>query len=193
MSFNKYEFVKLSKAVSHALRHEPWLYELELDEQGWVLIKDLLTALRSHQLEWNNLNQDDIAQMIVTSSKKRHEINGNHIRALYGHSVPGKLLKKKAEPPEQLYHGTSSSILNRIMESGLLPMGRQFVHLSVNIDIAEQVGRRKDEQPAILLIAAKEAYAKGINFYVGNDTVWLADNIPAEFISRSRMGAGLVK
>jgi len=24
----------LSKAVSHALRHEPWLYELEQDEEG---------------------------------------------------------------------------------------------------------------------------------------------------------------
>lgn len=27
---------KLSRAVSHALRHEPWLYELELDGEGWT-------------------------------------------------------------------------------------------------------------------------------------------------------------
>ena len=27
---------ELSKTISHALRHEPWLYELELDDEGWT-------------------------------------------------------------------------------------------------------------------------------------------------------------
>ncbi len=35
----------LSRAASHALRHEPWLYELELDEEGWADVLPLLTAL----------------------------------------------------------------------------------------------------------------------------------------------------
>lgn len=37
----------LSKTVSHALRHEPWLYELELDDEGWVAVSQLLESLRS--------------------------------------------------------------------------------------------------------------------------------------------------
>ncbi|NTW40943.1 MAG: RNA 2'-phosphotransferase, partial [Cellulomonadaceae bacterium] len=36
----------LSRVVSHALRHEPWLYELELDEAGWVSVQSLVEALR---------------------------------------------------------------------------------------------------------------------------------------------------
>lgn len=28
------DYVKLSKAMSYALRHAPWEYELELDEHG---------------------------------------------------------------------------------------------------------------------------------------------------------------
>jgi putative RNA 2'-phosphotransferase len=176
------DYTKLSKAVSHALRHEPWLYELELDDQGWVAIEDLLLALQGQRSEWKDLNQADIAQMIKTSSKQRHEMEGNRIRALYGHSLPGKLQKKKAEPPEHLFHGTAPSIVSRIMETGLLPMDRQYVHLSANIDIAKQVGRRKDKKPVILLIAAREAHAKGISFYMGNDAVWLADEVPPNFI-----------
>jgi putative RNA 2'-phosphotransferase len=39
----------LSRAVSHALRHEPWLYELKLDEAGWAPIDQLLAALRESQ------------------------------------------------------------------------------------------------------------------------------------------------
>ncbi len=36
----KYE--ELSKEVSYALRHAPWEYELEMDEEGWVNIEQLL-------------------------------------------------------------------------------------------------------------------------------------------------------
>jgi putative RNA 2'-phosphotransferase len=185
--------IRLSKAVSHALRHEPFIYELELDDQGWVAIEDLLSALQNQRSEWKDLSQADLAQMINTSSKQRHEVDGGRIRALYGHSIPGKLQKKKAAPPERLFHGTEPSIVNRIMETGLLPMGRQYVHLSVNIDIAKEVGRRKDKKPVILWINAKEAYSKGVNFYIGNDAVWLAEEIPAEFIKTYPEGVVLRK
>ncbi|MDL2275965.1 RNA 2'-phosphotransferase, partial [Desulfosarcina sp. OttesenSCG-928-G10] len=134
----KLDYTKLSKSISHALRHEPWLYELELDDQGWVSIADLLLTLRSQQPEWTDLNKADIAHMIKISGKQRHEIDGDRIRALYGHSVQGKLMKKKDEPPEQLFHGTSLSMVSRIMKAGLLPMGRQYVHLSTDIDGAMQ-------------------------------------------------------
>lgn len=112
---------KLSKSISHALRHEPWLYEIELDDQGWVPVDDLLSILQRQRPEWKGLNQANLIQMINVSSKKRHEIDGDRIRALYGHSLPGKLLKKKASPPERLYHGTATSIVSHIMEVGLLP------------------------------------------------------------------------
>lgn len=32
----------LSKTISHALRHEPWLYELELDNEGWAPTTQLI-------------------------------------------------------------------------------------------------------------------------------------------------------
>ena len=33
---------ELSKEISYVLRHAPWEYELEMDEEGWVLIEQLL-------------------------------------------------------------------------------------------------------------------------------------------------------
>ena len=35
-------YEKLSKEVSYALRHAPWEYELEMDEEGWVNTAQLL-------------------------------------------------------------------------------------------------------------------------------------------------------
>ena len=38
-------YIELSKEISYALRHTPWEYELELDEEGFVPINQLLDAL----------------------------------------------------------------------------------------------------------------------------------------------------
>lgn len=83
------DYQKLSKEVSYALRHAPWEYELELDENGWVEIKQLLHSIKE-SVEWNLITENDLNKMIAISEKKRHEILGNKIRALYGHSIPQK-------------------------------------------------------------------------------------------------------
>ena len=69
-----------------------------------------------------------------------------------------------------------------IMQSGLKPMNRQYVHLSMDVETAVQVGSRKAPKPIILTVNAKEAYQAGVPFYEGHDLVWLADAIPPQFI-----------
>jgi putative RNA 2'-phosphotransferase len=169
--------------VSHALRHEPWLYELELDDEGWASVQDVLSALGVERPEWSALTEADLARMIAASSRRRHEISGGRIRALYGHSLPGRLRKTPAVPPDLLYHGTAPASVPKIKLSGLLPMGRQYVHLSVDAATAAEIGRRKAAQPAILRVLAANAHANGLRFYEGNEKVWLADRVPAEFIA----------
>ena len=83
-------YIVLSKTVSHALRHEPWVYELELDDAGWVPVDDLLRSLRDMR-RWRHVERDDLTRMIASSAKRRYEIDGDRIRALYGHSVPGRI------------------------------------------------------------------------------------------------------
>src|SRR5579872_64049 len=86
-----YVLNELSRALSHALRHEPWAYELEVDGEGWAPIDCVLAALRQDREEWAELSEADLAHMIEVSTKRRHEISNGRIRALYGHSIPGKL------------------------------------------------------------------------------------------------------
>lgn len=176
------DLTALSRTISHALRHEPWLYELELDAEGWVSIDSLLSALGDEAQKWKNLNESDLARMIETSDKQRHEISGGKIRALYGHSVPGRLQKIESTPPERLFHGTAPKVTALIQIEGLKPMNRQYVHLSTDRETAYQVGKRKAPNPVILSIDALRAHHAGIKFYRGNDIVWLADWIAPEFI-----------
>ena len=145
----KIDLQDVSRATSHALRHEPWLYELELDGEGWVATDALLAALRGERRAWSSLTEADLAAMIAQSDKKRHELRDGRIRALYGHSTPQKLLKEPAEPPAMLYHGTSPDAAKSIKADGLRPMSSQYVHLSTDTEMAMQVGRRKADAPII--------------------------------------------
>lgn len=174
--------VSLSRVVSHALRHEPWLYELELDEAGWVPVAELLQALRGVGPACERVDRDDLVRMLASSSKRRHEIDGDRIRALYGHSVPGRILKVEAEPPDVLFHGTSPQAWESVRVQGLAPMGRQYVHLSVDVATAVEVGRRKSSTPVVLRVRSREACEQGVRFWRGNEMVWLADVVPAGFI-----------
>jgi putative RNA 2'-phosphotransferase len=176
------ELVRLSKTVSHALRHAPWLYELELDAEGWVPVEALLSALRERRPAWESLTAGHLAEMVAQSDKARYQMQGGRIRALYGHSLPGKLAKTLAEPPVLLYHGTSTLALAAIRAEGLKPMSRQYVHLSTDEATARQVARRKRGTPTILRIKAAEAHCQGVSFYVGNDRVWLADHVPPAYL-----------
>ena len=173
--------VRLSKKLALVLRHRPWVYELELDDEGWTDVEQLLAEL-GNEHTFRGVTRADIEQVIATSSKVRYQLDGDRIRALYGHSVPGKLTKRPAPPPEILYHGTQSRTLPLIRASGLKPMRRQYVHLSVDTDMAQMVGARRGDGVVILTVRADDAAAAGVVFYEGNAQVWLADGIAPEWI-----------
>ena len=177
------DYIGLSKGISYALRHAPWEYELEMNEGGWVPVEQLLDAL--HRTEkWSNICEADLNEMIEKSEKKRYELAGGKIRAFYGHSMPMKILKEDKMPPNVLYHGTARRFLESIIKNGLLPQSRQYVHLSQDIETAENVGKRHDDKPCILIIDAKTAWNDGVKIYFGNEKVWLADAIPSRYIRK---------
>lgn len=174
------DYNKLSKVVSHALRHEPKNYGLILGKDGWVPLDSLLSGLK--KINWlNEVKEEDISLMIELSEKKRHELKEGMIRALYGHSAEVELAYIENTPPTKLYHGTSKSSLPLIMAEGLKPMKRQYVHLSLNKNLAYEVGRRKDKEPVILKIDAEKAFTDGVKFYFA-DNIWLAEFVPVKFI-----------
>lgn len=180
-SNNQRSDVFISKKMSYCLRHNPSKYGLKLDEYGFVPLPAFIQAMnRIHHFQ-PKLTEMKIREIIQSSDKKRFEIRNNQICALYGHSVAGIIKRKKAAPPAILYHGTAHRFLPSIEQEGLLPMGRQYVHLSTDIEMAESVGKRRDNQPAILVIDAKRAFQDGIDFYVGNDEVWLCDSLPSRY------------
>ena len=174
--------IQLGKEISFALRHHPEKYHLHMDEEGWVDGEELLKALEN---KYGILKESDLIDLMKHSDKQRYELKNHKIRAYYGHSFETKIKKEARKPPQILYHGTAKRFLNSIMEKGLQPMNRQYVHLSQDEQTAYLVGSRHDSHPVILIIDALKASQDGIQFYLGNETVWLSDPIPPKYIKKA--------
>jgi putative RNA 2'-phosphotransferase len=172
--------VRLSKTVSHALRHEPASYGLVPDENGWVEVEALLAALAKSG--WPGLGEDDLHEMTARSPKKRHEIVAGRIRARHGHSIAVQLGVPASRPPDLLHHGTQAATVPLILEQGLRPMRRRQVHLSTTQSQAVEVARRHGPDPVVLVVRAGAAHAAGVAFHDVGNAVWLADAVPPAFV-----------
>ena len=176
------DYIKLGKEITYALRHAPWEYELEMDDKGFVDIEQLLSAINEENKYSKIIDKFDIIKVMEVSNKKRLEIIGERIRAMYGHSFPMQIKYEEETPPAMLYHGTAKRFLNSIKKEGLKPTSRQYVHLSEDIETAKMVGKRRDSDPVILYIDTVEAIKAGVKFYKANDKVWLCKELLPQFI-----------
>ena len=171
-------YVSLSKAMSKALRHHPERIGIALAPDGSVELSRFIDALNGRGGWPRKLTEDDIMQVVEHGSKRRFAVEDGRIRARYGHSVKVGEAYVPATPPDVLYHGTSMRFFDSIMADGLLPMSRQVVHLSTDVETAWAVGRRHGGQTVIFQVDALRAVRDGVRFYRGNESTWLSDRIP---------------
>jgi putative RNA 2'-phosphotransferase len=174
---------KTSKFLSFVLRHKPDVIGLELDANGWANINELINKGNASG-EVSNLDRAFIQNVVDTSDKKRFIISedGEHIRANQGHSINVDLQLKPVTPPEFLYHGTATRFLDSILQEGLRPQQRQYVHLSTDIETATAVGQRYGK-PVILKIKALLMHEQGFTFYLSENGAWLTDSVPKAYIA----------
>jgi putative RNA 2'-phosphotransferase len=176
---------EISKAVSHALRHDPTSYGLVLDRDAWADISTLVAALRRARGDWMSLTEADVERIVLGSKKRRHEIANGKIRALYGHSTEEEPVRISEQPPELLYHGTDAASARVILSEGLKPMARRHVHLAPDQDAAIAAGKRKGGSPVVLAIRSGDAHRGGVRFYRASEAIWLADDVSSDFIAVS--------
>jgi len=172
------KIVELSRFLSYILRHHPEEYGVSLDRYGFTKLKELVKAINKRK---RRMREEDIRIIVEESEKKRFEIEGDRIRATYGHSLEVEQVSPEVEPPQVLFHGTSRKALESILRDGLKPMERQYVHLCETEEEAYRVGRRKDRNPVVLKVKAREAFIKGIKFRKYG-SVYMAKEVPGKFI-----------
>ncbi|MBU0704188.1 MAG: RNA 2'-phosphotransferase [Chloroflexi bacterium] len=176
--------VKLGKFLALILRHQPQRFALELDDEGWASLSEVMEIVRGlPNFRW--ATRADVMALVeegVGDGKRRFQVEGKRIRACYGHSIAQPIRYESCVPPPILYHGAAPDALEAIRREGLDPMGRQYVHLSPAAETAIRVGARHAEPPVVVTVRAAEAHAAGIEFYRADEAVYLAKRVPVEFL-----------
>jgi putative RNA 2'-phosphotransferase len=181
---------KLSKFLALILRHQPERFALELDDEGWASLPEVMEILKGlPNFRW--ATRADVTAVVegdTGDGKRRFQVEENRIRACYGHSLTRPIRYEPVTPPSVLYHGTSPNAIESIRREGLRPMERQYVHLSTDPKTAVQVGARHNEHPIVLTIRAGDARTAGVVFYQADEAIYLAKHIPPGFVEFTQEG-----
>lgn len=181
MSRNKDSMKGLSVFVSLVLRHQPEAAGVTLDEHGWANVDELLEGMNR---AGRNIDLEKLKQIVAEDEKGRYRFSedGTLIRANQGHSVPVDVELEEKEPPAVLYHGTAERFMESIMEQGLKPMNRLYVHLSKDYETAVKVGKRHGT-PVVLRVDTAKMSEDGEKFYLSENGVWLTKKVGREYLA----------
>lgn len=182
---NDQELEQIGRTMAGVLRHFPEKFGLEMDDQGFVDLRAFVNALKDQSRRNHWIRPHHIIAIIETDPKGRYQVSNDQIRATYGHSIELDLKLPTEHIPEKLYYPTTEEETDIVLETGLKPSDRKMVHLSKTYADALSAGKVRTEQPVILEIDAKGAIESGLVIGQAGRTVFLAAEIPAQFLKRA--------
>jgi len=176
------ESKNLGKTTAGVLRHFPDKYGLEMDEQGWISLEHFVKVLRNRQKSFHWVRKYHVKALAATDEKNRYEHKGDQIRATYGHSIEVDLDLPTEDIPDTLYAPTTEKESELLLESGLHPSDRTYVHLSGTYDSAVEAGAVRTKEPVILKVDAESAIEDGHEIMEAGKDVYIAKEIKAEYL-----------
>lgn len=175
----------VGRALAFLLRDQAPLM-LEVDKYGYAPVEAVVYTM---QQQGFNVQQEHITEVVNKDPQHRFELFQGKIRAKAGHRYQVEPTSEPMIPPEFLYHGTSAKSAERIVGTGILSMGKAYVHLASTVQRCKIVGLRKSKTPVILRIKSREAHNAGIRFWKSGQVspdgeIILSDKIPSQFVER---------
>ena len=130
-------------------------------------------------------SMETLEEIVATNNKNRYSFNADKtkIRANQGHSIPVDVELEEKEPPEFLWHGTGEKYVVSIDEHGLISKNRLYVHLSNDIETAQNVGKRHGKV-VIYKVWTGQMYQDGYQFYRSVNGVWLTKYVPVQYLEK---------
>ncbi|MCA9028776.1 MAG: RNA 2'-phosphotransferase [Planctomycetaceae bacterium] len=148
----------------------------------WIEVRQLLNCVPISYLGWTTPTVEQFTAWLAEIPGERVEVDGEMVRARYGHSQSESCSVPNALPPVELFHGTDAGLLPDIQQHGLLPMGRTRVHLTSELTYAKQLARRFTSG-AVLRVDATGAVRAGIQFVAANSHIWQVSEVPPAYLS----------
>ena len=176
---NQIKTHNLARFMLYVLAHKPDEFGLVPDAEGFVTYKEFLWAVHEEP-GWGFVRRGHINEVLLGKDRALFQPNENGIRARE-RRWHLDLKNPSKSPPKILFIAVRRRAHPVVMEKGLAATEGKYIVLSSDRDMAERIGRRRDQKPVVLEIAAASAQEGGVLFYAfGN--LFLTDQVPARFI-----------
>lgn len=172
----------LGRMLALVLRHAPEKFNVEMDINGWVNSRELSESIQGQRKHFHWLRGWHFEAIANADEKGRYQVEGEMLRATYGHSIELELDLPTDDVPEALYWPCDPEEISTHMEYGLVAGDRNHVHLSRSIANAMEAGHVRHSRPAIIEIDTTRAVADGNTIWRAGTTVFLCEEMPADYL-----------
>jgi putative RNA 2'-phosphotransferase len=168
---------QFSRILAYVLERHPDEFALVPDSDGFVSIKELLKAF-SETEGWRHIRRSHFNELMLIEPDPPVEIVENRIRAKRRDQLPLPLPCEN--PPRLLYTAIRKKAYPAVREKGLRATKDAPVMCSADPQVAERLGKRKENQPVVLTVHTSKTAASGVTFTRLGEHLYLAETIPAE-------------
>jgi len=177
-----YRLKKYSMALSWILRHAAADLKLDMTDDGFVSVNDILKLKK-----FEGCTSDLIVEIATNDTKNRFSLRNTgeklYISANQGHSGTvaqllnaEKYLTPIEKPIVPCIHGTYSNVVANIKKKGLMKMSREYIHCASGLPGEVKSGMRADCD-IFIYIDMEKAMADGIKFYLSKNDVILTQGV----------------
>jgi len=168
----------LSRFLIYILAHRPDEFGLVPDSVGFIATKELLRAIHEEP-GWGYVREGHIREVLIGKDRALFAWEEDRIRAAEKRwhldlQTPSENI------PKILFVAIRRKAHVHVMEKGLF--SDKLLVLSPDRDMGLRIGRRRDQKPILLEVMTEAAQQRGVAFHAFGD-LYLAKEIPAEFIS----------
>jgi len=179
------ELDSLGRIMAGVLRHFPEKLGVMIDGHGWIDISEFVEAVGGARTGFHWLREHHVEAIALTDPKGRYQIDGGMIRATYGHTIDIRLDDLPLAEIDEFFYPVTEEEIDIILEGGLNPIDRKYVHLSGSLEKAIEAGKVRTEEPLILRIDGKKAKENGVQIYHAGKDVYITERIDAAYLSKA--------
>ena len=109
----------LGRILALVLLHAPEKFNVEMDINGWVNTRELSDSISKQRKRYHWLRGWHFSAIANAAEKGRYQVEGEMIRATYGHSIELELDLPTDDIPEGLYWPCEEEQVETILELGI--------------------------------------------------------------------------
>lgn len=171
----------LSRLLHYILGTRPDEFGLVPDQEGFIPIKKLLKVVHEEP-HMGYVRQSHVREVILHDRGNLFDVAETKIRSKKRGFVPLEDQNALPNPPKLLFKGVKRKAYPAVLSHGLLPGAGNRVVMTADRDLAIRMAHRQDQRPVIFEIQAQAASDFGTAFFPFGASLYVADQVPAQFI-----------